>query len=105
MGGFLQSLVFGYGGFRLDLDALHFRLPTPAPGTDSMHFRNLNYLDVEFDYLVDRDSATINVTATGKHQLRLITTSPPESFQLEAGIWLTIDHKLQFIVVMTDNVW
>lgn len=43
MGGFLQAVVFGYGGMRLQRNSLHVDITLP-PDTHTITFRGLNYL-------------------------------------------------------------
>lgn len=62
MGGFLQNMVFGYGGFRIRHDHLDFN-PLMVPGTGGVSFVGLNYLGSTFDVLVDSKRVMVNVTS------------------------------------------
>ncbi|XP_078612333.1 protein-glucosylgalactosylhydroxylysine glucosidase-like isoform X1 [Branchiostoma floridae x Branchiostoma japonicum] len=64
MGGFLQAVLFGYGGFRLHVDHLDFN-PVLPPDTDSMKIHGLDYLGSSLDFTISRDQVTINVTSLG----------------------------------------
>jgi trehalose/maltose hydrolase-like predicted phosphorylase len=86
MGGFLQTVLFGYGGLRLNVEQLDFRQARLPPNTTRVAFRNVDYLGSQFD--VVHDSAgmtTVNVTSVGLTELQLRLTSPAENYDITAG--------------------
>jgi len=85
MGGFLQGVIFGYGGMRLGVEELDFNAPRLPPNTTSIIFRNLNYIEMEFDLEVTATDVSINVTAMGRIALNLILTDPLEILALSLG--------------------
>ena len=93
MGGFLQTILFGYGGMRLDVEELRFQTPRLPPGTTSMTFRNINYLEMEFDLALNLTSVTVTVISTGSHQLFLNTTNPVEDVPLFPGKSTHLKHQ------------
>lgn len=48
-GGFLQGVLFGYGGLRLFHDSVTVS-PTLIPGSSATHFRKLFYANIPFEY-------------------------------------------------------
>ena len=52
MGGFLQAVLFGYGGLRLDVDELRFRRAELPSGVTEIAFKHIAYLGAEFDFEV-----------------------------------------------------
>jgi len=98
MGGFLQSVLFGYGGLRLDIDELRFNKGRLPPNTTEIIFRNLHYLGTTFDFKINETMVTVTVVTTGRHDLHLITSSdstrltngvvkslPPQAFTIKAA--------------------
>ncbi|XP_055339447.1 uncharacterized protein LOC129589014 [Paramacrobiotus metropolitanus] len=71
MGGFLQSVLNGYGGLRLREDSLHFD-PADLPGSSRWSIHGLKYLghtlDLTFDFLAD----TINVSVSRTVDIDLV---------------------------------
>ena len=44
MGGFLQSLLYGFGGLRVRPQLLEFHKPTPPPQAEWLRVENFTYL-------------------------------------------------------------
>ena len=61
MGGYLQSLLFGYAGVRLRKYQMDIN-PFMIPNTDSWSVHGLNYLGSSMDIEVTADSVTLIVT-------------------------------------------
>ena len=61
MGGFLQNIIFGYGGFRIRSDRLDFN-PMLVPKTTGVNFVGLNYLGFTFNLFIKENVAVINIT-------------------------------------------
>ncbi|XP_061173410.1 protein-glucosylgalactosylhydroxylysine glucosidase-like [Saccostrea echinata] len=70
MGGFLQSLLFGYGGIRLHPDRIDFhgRLP---PSTTSFKITGLDYLGGSIDLSFTNDKTNVTLTKMAKHPMKL----------------------------------
>lgn len=70
MGGFLQSLLFGYGGFRLypDMIVFHGRLP---PSTTSFNITGLDYLGGSIDFYFTEDTTIVKLTKAANFTLNL----------------------------------
>ncbi|XP_077992893.1 protein-glucosylgalactosylhydroxylysine glucosidase-like [Glandiceps talaboti] len=71
MGGFLQAVMFGYGGFRLHIDKLNFD-PVLPPNINSIKFKNLNYIRSNFDFVVDANTVRIVVGSVDpQHEIKV----------------------------------
>ncbi|XP_062577760.1 protein-glucosylgalactosylhydroxylysine glucosidase-like [Saccostrea cucullata] len=70
MGGFLQSLLFGYGGIRLHPDRIDFhgRLP---PSSTSFKITGLDYLGGSIDFFFTNDKTNVTLTKRAKHPINL----------------------------------
>ena len=99
MGGFLQAVLFGYGGLRLKTESLVFEKPTLIDKTSRLIFRHLNYLGTVFDYIVEAGSIRLSVTETGNMKLRLNATGMTSDFTTGTRNILSIfcDKTLSFI--------
>ena len=62
-GGFLQSVIFGYGGVRIQQDGLLLAPSAPPAGTDSVKLVGVKYRGVSLD--IEIDARHIVVAATG----------------------------------------
>ena len=80
MGGFLQAVLFGYGGLRLKTESLVFEKPTLIDKTSRLVFRHLNYLGTVFDYTVDAGSISLCVHKAGNIKLQLNATGTTSDF-------------------------
>ncbi|XP_072035583.1 protein-glucosylgalactosylhydroxylysine glucosidase-like [Amphiura filiformis] len=60
MGGFLQSVLFGYGGFRLRQDRLDLNFNLP-PKSEHFNITGLNYLGSSIDFKADSTNVAITV--------------------------------------------
>jgi len=73
MGGFLQSLVSGYGGYRLFPEELVFKQPRLPPGTTAMRMIGLNYLDNVIDTSLANGRITFHLRqASSAHPLQIV---------------------------------
>ena len=86
-GGFLQSIIFGYGGLRLHEHHLTVD-PVLPPDCSQMNFTGVDYLgsslDFVFDAVSDRTKVTVTRQGVGKPAL-LVRVSPTEAYRLEVG--------------------
>ncbi len=60
MGGFLQTIIFGYGGFRLYLESLAMNATLP-PQTTSLSITDLNYMGARMSFRFTATTMTIDV--------------------------------------------
>lgn len=64
MGGFLQMLVFGYGGLSLQDNALQVH-PQLPPDTQQLQILDFNYLGSSLNLFVEQDHYTIVLISKG----------------------------------------
>ncbi|XP_012946131.1 protein-glucosylgalactosylhydroxylysine glucosidase [Aplysia californica] len=91
MGGYLQSLIFGYGGCRIYDDRLTFD-PKMIPGTTRVKFSGLDYRGCSYDLHYDENNVTIT-----------LRTFPPGSAVMQVkwelkGSWQIIQVDLPVTV-------
>lgn len=90
MGGFLQAVLSGYGGLRLDVDELRFHRPALPQGVTELTFRGLSYLGAQFDLEVLPTAVFVRVRKTGEHPLVLINEFGVESPLVEGELLCVI---------------
>ncbi|KAJ2953896.1 hypothetical protein O0L34_g1527 [Tuta absoluta] len=66
MGGFLQTLMFGYGGIRIHLDRLEIDRPQLPPEATSFKIRGIKYLGANLTLEIHISSTTLSVQAVDK---------------------------------------
>jgi len=71
MGAFLQSIIYGFAGMRIRPDKLEFHNPTPPPGANEIHLKNLYYLGTNMTIVITAETTTISVLKT-KPSMELI---------------------------------
>ena len=69
-GGFLQSVIFGYGGFRLKQDGLHFNLQSP-PDSDGMILNGVKFMGSSIEFGTSLRSSYIKILKYGRKLLFL----------------------------------
>lgn len=74
MGGFLQALLFGYGGIRLREKSLDFD-PVLLPNCSEMRFTGIDYMNSSLSLTVADKNMTITLTSAGRFRLRFIVES------------------------------
>ena len=86
-GGFLQSVVFGYGGLRLKLDGIYLD-PVLPDHTGKIGFNGLTYLGNKFNLEFDSQQTIVMVTEQFKsyEKLTLVVTGSKQEFELYPGI-------------------
>ena len=60
MGGFLQTVLFGYGGFRLHLEYLLMNATLP-PGATSLTIQDLDYMGARMTFKFTANDMTLEV--------------------------------------------
>lgn len=84
-GGFLQSLIFGYGGIRLQLDGLHLD-PVLPDGTQTLSFNGITYLGNKINFAFDPENVTVEVTKQLEGCKSLILSLQSSTFELKVGV-------------------
>lgn len=85
MGGYLQSLLFGYGGFRIFEDRLEFN-PTLPPDTTSFNITGVDYLGGYFDLTFDSKHMTVNQTKAAMDEMKIVIASTGQGQTLDVGV-------------------
>ena len=70
-GGFLQAIMFGYGGLRLKSDGLHFNGQLP-PKISKMSFNGLDYQGNAIDIDITENNLVLNVTQQSPTAKKLV---------------------------------
>uniref|UniRef100_A0ABM0M8F4 Acid trehalase-like protein 1-like n=1 Tax=Saccoglossus kowalevskii TaxID=10224 RepID=A0ABM0M8F4_SACKO len=98
MGGFLQAVLFGYGGFRLYPDYLEFN-PVLPPATTRFNITGIDYLGSSLDFVILNDLVTVNMTehSVGYPDLTLVFKG--QKTMLEPGI-LSIEQGISRVGVI-----
>lgn len=60
-GGFLQAVLFGYGGFRIRADHLEFN-PTLTPSSKKLTITGVDYLGHSMDFVIKKKRVMITLT-------------------------------------------
>ncbi|OWF37121.1 Acid trehalase-like protein 1 [Mizuhopecten yessoensis] len=85
IGGYLQSLMFGYGGFRIFEDRLQFD-PTLPPDTSTFNITGVDYLGGYFDFSFDTKYMTINQTKSAMDEMKIVVPSTGQAQTLDIGV-------------------
>ena len=68
-GGFLQSVIFGYGGLRLSDDALVLHPPQPPGNATSVGLHGVDYLGVPLAITTTKDEVTVERLQPNSHDM------------------------------------
>ena len=83
-GGFLQSMVFGYGGIRLKMDGLYLD-PVLPDETQHLGFYGITYLGNKINYTFDSENTTVVVTKEFATREKLVLVTGSKTFSLDVG--------------------
>ena len=89
-GGFLQAVIYGYGGFRLKDSELSFN-PTLPPNVNKMTIR-VNYLGSLIDFAIKDEKITIMVVSSGPIAPSLEVSTSEGIFSVERGKAVSISR-------------
>lgn len=64
MGAFLQSVIYGFAGFRIRPDRLEIFNPTPPPGATQITLVNFQYLGTNMTFTITESNTKIQVLKT-----------------------------------------
>ena len=98
-GGFLQSVLFGYGGLRLiDYKHLQFK-PMLLPGSTQLRFVGVDYHGNSIDFLIGSSQSHITVTSRAQSApaLQATVVSSQEKYRLEIGKRVEVPNELVII--------
>ncbi|KAL5008082.1 hypothetical protein ScPMuIL_013663 [Solemya velum] len=97
MGGYLQSIVFGYGGFRIHEDRLDFNGKLP-PQTTSFTVVNLDYLGGSMDFKFTTEEMTITLKRFSSRSFSIRIKSSGRSHALTLHQPVTLSAEAASIV-------
>lgn len=103
-GGFLQSVLFGYGGLRLrGNNQLQFN-PRLLPGATQVRFIGIDYHGNSIDFLIGGSKSQIAVTsrAQSASALQAVIVSTQKRYRLEIGFRLEILNQQAIIEPIPD---
>ena len=84
-GGFLQSLMFGYAGIRLQMESLHFD-PVLPNETTKVELTGITYLGNKMNLGYDLKNTVIEVTSQFKEHKKLTLLKQGKKFDLKVGL-------------------
>ena len=83
-GGFLQSMIFGYIGIRLQMESLHFD-PVLPDETTKVELTGITYLGNKINLEYDLVNTVIEVTSQFKEYKKLMLAKQGKKFELKVG--------------------
>lgn len=98
-GGFLQSVLFGFGGLRLrDYEHLQFK-PMLLPGSTQLRFVGVDFHGNSIDFLIGSSQSQITVTSRGQSApvLQATVVSSQEKYRLKIGDKVEVPNELIII--------
>lgn len=104
MGGFLQSLIYGFAGLRIKPDKLEFYNPMPPPQHRKMTLHNFHYLNNNMTIVIETNKVTITVLGidnTFPLQLKMNRTSADEIPLNQIGKPLVIEPSNEGFYIYT----
>ena len=101
-GGFLQSVIFGYGGIRLQIDGLYLD-PILPDETTKLTFNGISYLGNKIKYEFDSENAIVEVTAKLRGSENLILLKEIKTFELKVGVPCKISNGKAVIKAMASS--
>ena len=102
MGAFLQSIIYGFAGFRIRPDKLEIHNPTPPPGSNEIQLINFYYIGTNMTFTITEDTTTIEILKTSSTQPLILrrnaTGAVEESLSAGMGYFL-----LMYTVIQKKN--
>lgn len=98
-GGFLQSVLFGYGGLRL-LDDKHLQFkPMLLPGSTQVKFVGIDYRGNSINFVIGSSQSQITVTSRGQSApvLLALLVSSQSKFRLDIDRTVEVPNELVII--------
>ncbi|XP_033736118.1 protein-glucosylgalactosylhydroxylysine glucosidase-like [Pecten maximus] len=99
IGGYLQSLIYGYGGFRIYPDRLQFN-PSIPPNTTSFNLTGVDYLGGSFDFRFSDQYMTINQTSPAEGGMKVVIASTGQTQTLDVGTVVHYPRTKAYLMVV-----
>jgi hypothetical protein len=100
-GGFVQALLYGYGGIRFEADHLRI-LPRMPPNSTALVIRDLHYGDAALDISADNETTSLYVWSAGARALH-VTDSVGDTHTLLPGV-TTVLSAGELLVRFVDQL-
>lgn len=84
MGGFLQSIIYGYTGFRIKEDFMSFAFTLPSSSKE-FNITGISFLGNELDFRATESTLLINMTSRLPTASNLEVEVEGKTFQLKLG--------------------
>lgn len=97
-GGFLQSVISGYGGVRLHFDHLQFGKSFLPQGTNSLEFNGITYLNNVFKLRIDQDMKTLTLVKFDPTHVIRVTAGGVGQGDLKENFSFTIQRQDEIIL-------
>ncbi|CAL9696966.1 unnamed protein product [Knipowitschia caucasica] len=106
MGGFLQAVLFGYTGFRVQKACLFFN-PLLPNDISELSIRGVNYLGNQLDWMLRKEEISIILRGSQcseKNHLQVILKESGSKFPLTPGQPVTFSREPGYICKINTNV-
>ncbi|GAM19795.1 hypothetical protein SAMD00019534_029700 [Acytostelium subglobosum LB1] len=100
-GGFLQGILFGYGGLRIQDGLLDFH-PQLPPNTDSLAIRSLCYQGAQLDVLWTSEQILVTMTSSSPSVRLAVQLGPNSLLPLDLGVAVAVNAGTKFSVTYTS---
>jgi hypothetical protein len=98
-GGFLQSIINGYGGVRLHFDSLTITNFYVPPQSSSLEFKGITYLNNRFSLSISGDEATVTFKELDQdHPIRVTLKPSNIQFNPSTGSQITFKRDLELVM-------
>jgi protein-glucosylgalactosylhydroxylysine glucosidase len=103
-GGFLQSIINGYGGVRLHFDSLTITNFFVPPQSNSLEFNGINYLNNRFSLTINENQATVTFKSLDRdHPIKVVLK--PSGFTSTPTVGATFTfNRDQELVIKPDRM-
>lgn len=103
-GGFLQSIINGYGGVRLHFDSLTITNFYVPPYSSSLEFNGITYLNNRFSLVITEDEAVVTFKELDRNRPLLIHLKPSKvEFRVSAGSEIKFKRTDELVMKPSTN--
>lgn len=98
-GGFLQAILFGYGGIRLTLDQLEIMPPSCLPNeAQRLVFHGLKYQGAIFDLTIEKQKYYLDVHINNNNSVPLVYEYEENVFSLTDNTRLSYNTNTRLVI-------
>lgn len=103
-GGFLQSLINGYGGVRLHFDSLTISNFFTPPESTALEFKGITYLHNKFSLKITSNEATVNFKELSPdHQIKVTLTPSNIVLRPQEGVDINFGRNSELKIEAIAN--